>query len=386
MSDKIDMKPYSTTRGLLEVEKHIVPAFPIREHPRALWSDGDRLDIVVNHYKPVNNPNPEDGDVTLLCAHGNGFHKELYEPFFECLVEEYEKKGTKIRGIWIADFHNQGDSGVVNEGKLGGDVSWFDHSRDLLSLVSYFPKDIVRPIAAIGHSMGACQLFRLSVMHPTLFTCLVGLDPTISAVSLFPEDSNPITASAKRRDIWPSREAAVKFFKSRPWYQNWDPEVLDLHMQYGLRKLPTPLYPDVTKVEGGENAVTLATTKHQECFTFWRTTIQDRTDTKDMFRLLKEVKTPVCYIQGGDSPINYGNGNEVKMEHTPKPCEMHVLPGVGHLVPQEKPRETAEIAADYIYRRVKIWGKQMREYKEDWPATTTMSPRFFEPRRRESKL
>ncbi|EPS40734.1 hypothetical protein H072_5404 [Dactylellina haptotyla CBS 200.50] len=386
MAGTIDMKPYKTNRGYFDVEKHVVPAFPIREHLKGTWNDGDRLELVVNHYKPVNNPNPKAGDVTILFAHANGFHKELYEPFFELLVKDYEQKGAKIRGIWAADFHSQGDSGVINEAKLGGDISWFDHSRDLLSLIMHFPKDIVRPIAAVGHSMGATQLFRLSIMHPTLFACLIGIDPTISPGSAFPLHANPVTASAKRRDIWPSHEAAVKFFKSRPFYQVWDPEVLDIHMKYALRKVPTLIYPDVSKVEGGENAVTLTTTKHQEVFTFWRTSVQDRPDPKQMFRLYGELTTPVCYIQGETSVINFDNSNEIKMQVTPKPCEMHIIPDCGHLVPQEKPRESAELAADYLYRRIKIWGKQTEEHIENWPATRTIRPQFFEARPREAKI
>ncbi|KAK6499638.1 hypothetical protein TWF481_010001 [Arthrobotrys musiformis] len=387
MSDLLmSRRSYMTAKGHFKVEKHVIPAFPIREHPRGTWTDDDRLELMVNQYKPVNNPDPKPGDLTLIVAHANGFHKELYEPFFEYLLEDYEKRGAKLRNIWIADIHNQGESGILNEKKLGGDVSWFDHSRDVLSLITHFPKDIVRPIAGIGHSMGGAQLFRASHMHPTLFTCLIGIDPVIAPEAAFPASANPAAMSAKRRDIWPSIEDATKFFKSRPFYQSWDPIVLDLHMKYGLRQIPTAIYPDPSKVDGGANAVTLTTTKHQEVFTFWRTSQQDRLDPKEMFKLLDQVKVPVCYIQGGDSVINWGNNNELKMEFTPKPCEMHIIENCGHLVPQEKPKESAEIASDYLYRQVKAWGKRVEDYKDSWPATMTISPRYFEPRTRESKI
>ncbi|KAF3316433.1 hypothetical protein TWF173_002275 [Orbilia oligospora] len=382
-SKLINTEPYTTSNGVLRVEKHIVPAFPIREPIRGVWNGGDKLQLVANCYRPVNNPNPKPGDLTILAAHGNAFHKELYEPFFECLVEEYEKKGVRIRSIWMADFHNQGDSGVLNEEKLGGEVSWFDHSRDLLSLIMHLPNEFVRPIAAVGHSMGGAQIFHLSLMHPTLFSCIIGIDPIISPLPALPgpAPANPATLSAKRRDIWLSYEEAIEFFKSRPFYQNWDSRVLDLHMKYGLRKVPTPLYPDITKV--GENAVTLRTTKHQEVFTFWKTSEQDRTESKEVFFRLKDMKIPVCYIQGQNSIINWGNKNELKMINTPQPCEMHFVPDCGHLVPQEKPRETAIIAADYLQRRIRMWGQKTEEQKKNWPPTMTISPQYFEHRLRE---
>ncbi|KAK6498006.1 hypothetical protein TWF506_004250 [Arthrobotrys conoides] len=382
-SELIDTKPYITGGGLLRAEKHIVPAFPIRELVRGVWNGDEKLQLVANCYRPLSNLDPKPGDLTILAAHGNGFHKELYEPFFESLVEEYEKKGSRIRSIWIADFHSQGDSGVLNEGKLGGDVSWNDHSRDLLSLVTHLQNDFTRPIAAIGHSMGGAQLFTLSLMHPTLFSCVIGLDAVISPLPALegPSPGNPATLSAKRRDIWPSYEEAVKYFKSRPFYQSWDPRVLDIHMKYGLRKVPTAIYPDVTKV--GRDAVTLRTTKHQEVFSFWRTRVQDRAESKDVFSRLKEMKVPVCYIQGGDSALNWGHKNELMMLNTPQPCEMHSIPKCGHLVPFEKPKETAAIAAAYLQHRTVAWKEEVEQEKENWPATMTISPHYFEYRLRE---
>ncbi|KAF3212759.1 hypothetical protein TWF192_006846 [Orbilia oligospora] len=381
--DSIDKMPYITNGGLLRVEKHIVPAFPIRELVRGVRTGNEKLELVANCYRPLSNLNPQPGDLTILAAHGNGFHKELYEPFFEALVEEYEMKGSRIRSIWIADFHNQGESGVLNEGKLGGDVSWYDHSRDLLSLVMHLQNDFSRPIAAIGHSMGGTQLFNLSLLHPTLFSCVIGLDPVISPLPALPGTSpgNPATLSAKRRDIWSSYEEAVEYFKSRPFYREWDPKVLEIHMKYGLRKVPTALYPDVTKV--GPDAVTLRTTKHQEVFTFWRSRIQDRTEPKEVFSRLKDMKAPVCYIQGEDSIVNWGNKNELMMVNTPQPCEIHFIPKCGHLVPLQKPKETAIIAATYLQRHTAIWNEETEQEKENWPATTTISPHYFEHRLRE---
>ncbi|EWC48360.1 hypothetical protein DRE_02129 [Drechslerella stenobrocha 248] len=386
MADKLLLPaPYTTSRGVFRVEKHILPAFPVREHPRGLWHEDDRLQLVVNRYTPVSNPHPQPGDLTILLAHANGFHKELYEPFCEYLAQEYEKRGGRLRGIWIADMHCQGESGVLNETKLGGEVSWFDHTRDLLSVIQHFPNDIVRPIAGIGHSMGGAQLFRLSQIHPTLLSCVIGVDPVIAPEQAFPAQANPAQASAKRRDIWPSRDAAAAFFKSRPFYQRWDPEVLDLHLQAGLRGVPTAVYPDVSAVEGGSAAVTLTTTKHQEVFTFWRGSVADRRDPKDMFRWLGEMRVPVCYIQGEDSVINWGDNNELKMRDTPQPCEMHTV-DAGHLVPQEKPKESATIAAEYLFRQIAAWKKETEQFKKEWAPRLVLGDDYFTAKSRGTKL
>lgn len=47
--------------------------------------------------------------------------QELYEPLWEDLVSELGKYGVGVRGIWIADVAWQGQSGIVNEDKIGND-------------------------------------------------------------------------------------------------------------------------------------------------------------------------------------------------------------------------------------------------------------------------
>lgn len=66
---------YTTMGGRFNVVKHNIPAFPIREFVRGVFNEGDQLQLAVNQYKPVNNPEPKSGDLTLIVAHANAFHK-----------------------------------------------------------------------------------------------------------------------------------------------------------------------------------------------------------------------------------------------------------------------------------------------------------------------
>ena len=75
--------------------------------------------------------------------------------------------------------------------------------------------------------------------------------------------------STHRRDLWPSRAEAAAKYKSNKFYQSWDPRVLDLWIQHGLRQLPTEIHP-ATAGPGDDPRVTLTTSKHQELFTFLR--------------------------------------------------------------------------------------------------------------------
>ncbi|KKK21440.1 hypothetical protein AOCH_000133 [Aspergillus ochraceoroseus] len=70
-------------------------------------------------------------------------------------------------------------------------------------------------------------------------------------------------------DIWNKKaEAEAEESLWKP-LRRYDPRVFDLYMRYGLRSVPTSLYPN-TESEFPPTAVTLTTTKHQEA---WNLTI-----------------------------------------------------------------------------------------------------------------
>jgi hypothetical protein len=63
---------------LFRIHEHIVPSQHIREYPRATAGEQeDVLQIAVKQYIPLDNLEPELGDVTIIGAHANGFPKVL---------------------------------------------------------------------------------------------------------------------------------------------------------------------------------------------------------------------------------------------------------------------------------------------------------------------
>ncbi|GKZ71936.1 hypothetical protein AnigIFM50267_007982 [Aspergillus niger] len=258
------------------VTEHVIQAQYIREYPRTTYPQDAPVKISIKKYTPKTNQNPQEGDITIIGAHGVGFLKELYEPLWEDLLARSKQDGFRIRAIWIADCANQGASGVQNENIMGNETSWFDHARDLLHMINHFREDMPRPIMGVGHSAGGSQLILLSLMHPRLFSSLTLLDPY-----LIPDnrDANALTLvylTVTRRDIWSSRKEAEKFIRRA--LRSWDPRVLDCWARYGFRNLPTAIHPDANKDKGdNEVPVTLTTTKHQEAFTLARANLEGHT-------------------------------------------------------------------------------------------------------------
>ena len=107
---------------VFKIKKHVIETQYVRERLHAtINGDEDVLKLAVNQYSPLDNLTPDKGDVTIIAAHANGVGKELYEPVWDDLYAATKQAGFRIRSIWIADVAWQGESGVLNEHKLGND-------------------------------------------------------------------------------------------------------------------------------------------------------------------------------------------------------------------------------------------------------------------------
>lgn len=410
------------TSSPFTVKEHVVPAQHIREYPGATLEDQEAaLSLHVKQYTPKGKQGIKPGAVTVIGAHANGFPKELYEPLWQGLCLYLERNGLEIQSIWIADVTHQGVSGILNEDSLGNDPHWNDHARDLLHMINYFRREMPRPLVGVGHSLGGCNLVNLSLMHPRLLSALVLIEPIITGQALDPsqvqtDESNGDKVliswpsfSAVRRDSWPSRAAAASAFKNSKFYKAWDPRVLDLWIQHGLRDTPstTPPQHSPSSSPNNERPVTLATTKHQEVFTFVRPSRNtkfdpvskavkyDRAETPDLhpnsallwpvylpaapmtFDNLKHLRPPVLYIFGGKSGVW---GNEAKKETLKRTgagvggsggaaegkVEGHTISSASHLVPMEQVEDVTEKAGEWLVDELQKWRNREDDWNRQW--------------------
>lgn len=291
--------------------------------------------------------------------------------------------------------------------------SW-DHGRDLLHLINTFQDDMPHPIIGVGHSVGACHLTHLSLMHPRLLHSLVLVDPIIQ----LDLRTNKLMAklSTARRDVWPSRGTAAESFRGSKFYQTWDPRVLQKWIAFGLRDLPTEQYPALpqggSKSEGdgggegdgeGDVPVTLTTTVAQEVYYYVRASYRDkrllqeeeeedilrdihpedraksqvlaRPEMQKLFRLLPELRPSVLYIWGGKSDASTPADRRTNVETTGtgvggsggveagRVAEV-VLRDCGHLVGMERPGECAEASAAFVDAELGRWEARERSWDE----------------------
>lgn len=205
--------------------------------------------------------------------------------------------------------------------------------------------------------------------------------------------------STFRRDLWPSREAATQAFEKSAFYNTWDRRVLKKWIEFGLRDVPTLLFPDQEKPQ-----VTLATSPAQEVFTYLRpnydghgtarkpmnrTTHPDvdqvkgtdyplyRPESSYVFRHLPELRPSVLYIFGGASPVSMPAMIENKLVNTGTDIRGSggriegrvkgiTLENIGHLVAMEATVEVAKASAGWIGEEIDRQRKEEMKWQEDW--------------------
>lgn len=287
-------------------------------------------------------------------------------------------------------------------------------------MVNTFRDQMIRPIVGIGHSMGGSILVSLALLHPRLLETLILIDPIIHRRIFAAGYRTPALASARRRDVWPSRAAAAEDFRKSKYYRKWDERVLERWLQYGLRNLPTAVYPRHTEVLGGQahvthpdpfaDAVTLTTTKHQEVFTFLRPTFDahaypdlgaqlggpssvphaeytpeaalpdqpfERAESVVTFHMLPFVRPSVLYVFGSESHYTACEPTADKVEATGvgiggsggaamgRVAEV-MVEGVGHLIPMEAVGRTAELSTKWLEAEMAAWRERETVERSEW--------------------
>ena len=64
-----------SSNPLFKVVEHTTPCQHIREYPNGIKPQQAGLQLSIKQYIPLDNPNPSEGDVTIIAAHANGLAK-----------------------------------------------------------------------------------------------------------------------------------------------------------------------------------------------------------------------------------------------------------------------------------------------------------------------
>jgi pimeloyl-ACP methyl ester carboxylesterase len=227
----------------------------------------------------------------LLAVHATGFHGRCWWPLAAELTPSFS--------VWALDQRGHGES----DKDPTGTYDWELFAADLLAVVDALggaggaapspPGGAGRPRSeetwfAAGHSLGGAAILLAEAARPGTFSAAACYEPVVMPPDGMPiRRPNPLAELArKRRPSFPSREAALQNYRSKPPFNRFHPEALEMYVAGGFVDLP-------------DGSVTLACTREDEAATFdaaWHAPVWQR---------LADVPAKVTVLAGaaGEDPL-----------------------------------------------------------------------------------
>lgn len=166
----------------------------------------------------------------LHFTHGNSYPAGAYDRLLEELRRDFEVRTTDMLG---------------HDPRYPVDDNWHALVDELIARLESYD----RPAILLGHSLGGAVSALAAWTRPDLARCVVMLDSPVvagwraqvwrlvKALGLGRRLS-PEAIAERRRNTWPSREAAREHFASKPIFQAWAPGALDDYLDHGLTAHP----------------------------------------------------------------------------------------------------------------------------------------------------
>lgn len=276
--------------------------------PEILTRDIGDASVQYLHY-------PGDGPVIIM-LHATGFLPWLWHPIARELAGQF-----RVIAPYFCDHrHAEPEEGL----------EWLQLADDLCRFCTGL--SIEKPFL-VGHSMGATVMTLAEAIHGPVAEKMIIIEPIFLPGDLYKMnmtvEQHPLAAkSIKRKNSWNGEDDARQYLRSRPLFKNWDDEMLELYIRYGM-------------VPGETGGLSLACHPRREAALFMGSV------KYDPWPLLPRVRCPVLVLEGETSEnrhfIDLGNA----ASSFPR-GEHRIVKGAGHLVPMEKPGETTEIIRDFL--------------------------------------
>ncbi|UCE84565.1 MAG: alpha/beta hydrolase [Deltaproteobacteria bacterium] len=257
-----------------------------------------------------------------LFHHANGFCAALFAPL-----------ALALRGVCrviAMDARGHGDSSQPEDPDA---YAWPHFVDDLIAVVDALAAEPgAGPLAlGVGHSFGGTATLAAAARRPDLFGRIVLLDPVVhrpdpreTAAQHRERIARLVERAQKRRRAWASRAEARAWWSARDFFADFDPRVLELYAQEGLRERP-------------DGQVELKCAPEVEAAVF------ARGNTMNLFDEVDGARVPACIAWA-----RHGNfARDVYASLAAKLPNARIEDvDAGHLFPLERP----ELAADLIRR------------------------------------
>ncbi|MCH2656147.1 MAG: alpha/beta hydrolase [Dehalococcoidia bacterium] len=157
-------------------------------------------------------------DPSVVFAHATGFHARCWDEVIENLANQQ---------CYAPDLRGHGRSE-----KTPPPYPWPVFAEDILGLCESFD---IKGAIGVGHSMGGFAVTLAAALNPKIFSALLLIDPVILPPEAYVETgSTNQHFVARRRNEWSSVSEMFERFSTRPPFNSWREEALQLYCEYGL--------------------------------------------------------------------------------------------------------------------------------------------------------
>lgn len=259
----------------------------------------------------------EGNGPTIIFMHATGFLPWLWHPIARKLADSFT-----VVAPYFCD-HRPSDP------EKGG-FDWLLLAEDLIQFCKSLK--IESPLM-VGHSMGGAVMTIAGGHLGLSIEKLLLIEPIFLPREVYTMemtvDQHPLAGkSINRKNFWQNVVEARTYLKSKPLFQAWDDEMLDLYVQYGM----------IPSENGG---IELACHPRKEASLFMGSM------GFDPWPIIPKVKCPVLVVEGENS-TNKGFIDLKKVTDTFPYGEYRQIKDVGHLIPMEKPETTTRIIRDFF--------------------------------------
>lgn len=214
-----------------------------------------------------------------------------------------------------------------------------DHSWDIYldDLIAFLDSLNASPVIGIGHSLGAITTIRAAARRPDLFSALILLEPALYPASwirigsMVPWRYKPlhpqVSGALSRQDTWESRQAAFDILKEKKVFSRLSPEAMRDYVDYALSK-------------NDDGHCRLKFRKDWEARIY--------AEPPMFWDDFQRVTHPVLGIKGKNTI--WFLSRQWKKWKKMRPADTHHYIDGTHLLPLERPNETAAIINDWLKR------------------------------------
>lgn len=269
----------------------------------------------------------------LHFSHPNAYTPRTFRQFLAPLTADFHVIAAHHRPLWYRDPTYTG----TDRPEAFIESDWDTMGDDLLR---FFDEQGLDQVIGVGHSLGAVATMLAARRAPERFPAIVLIEPVFLPPAILDyaranpalAEERPVFRSAlRRRDRWPSRQAAFDHFRDKPIFGRWTDEALWDFVNGGLDSDPTT----------GDVVLSFPKTWESRFYTRLPLNVWDA---------LREVTVPTLAVRAAESDTLLPEA--WAYWQTVQPAAGFVeLDDVGHMLTMEAPADTAAVVGHWLEDR-----------------------------------